>query len=228
LKSRIKRDSKLLQTFGPCKLEDKNISFKHHFVTFLKNINLGVQDFYDKKDVIERICFSFNEGYILVSNWLFESSEIELINFAKDYCLLYLENERKIANKVNAWRFLSEISKALREPLDEVHAILEIAQISNTDFFDLSTIVNTVNHKLFTKQLEIEDKSIKNELLSDFYNVLWKRRKEGDSSDLSRIAWLALHLNKIEDAKQLVCEGLELDPLNTYCLKLNKKLENLN
>ncbi|MFY8275561.1 NB-ARC domain-containing protein [Pseudoalteromonas sp. SSDWG2] len=225
LKSKISSDSKLLQTFGPCKLEDKNINFRHHFISFLRNIDLT--KFNQNKQIIDRICFSFNDGFFLVANFLFESDVKNLVPAAKEYCLLYLENETIDSKKLMGWTLLAEIAKALKEPLDEVHAILEIAQLSDIDFFQLSIIVNTINHKFSTKQITT-NASVKRELLSGLYDVIWTRRHEGDAVDLSRIAWLALHLDKIDDARNLVTEGLRKDSDNSYCKKLKEKLDKLH
>jgi hypothetical protein len=44
-----------------------------------------------------------------------------------------------------------------------------------------------------------------------------------DTTDLSRLAWLHLHLNNEPRAGTLVKEGLRLDPDNEHCLSLAAK-----
>jgi len=225
LKAIISNDVRMLQRFGPVKVEDKNLSLSHHFSRFLGTVQQTETQFENNRSLIERICLSHLDGWLLISRWLEESGDIGLLKFAKEYLLRYLENETSELKKVGAWRQLADLSRELGEPLDEVHSLIEASQYSEVEFSDLSNVANKINHMLNKHELELENNDIKKELLSRLFNVIWRRRAEADAVDFSRMAWLALHLERLDDAKELIVLGLSKDPSNRYCQKLSEKME---
>jgi hypothetical protein len=225
LKSVISRDIRLLQKFGPAKLEDKKISLERNFTIFLTDLNNHLSDFENHKDIIDRICWSYNEGRLLVARLLTEAKISKFIQTAKDYVMLYIENETVALKKLNGWKMLAEISRELKEPLDEVHSLIEISQITNVEFYELSNTANKINHMFSTKQLVLDDQSTKTELLSGFFDVMWKSKNNADAIDLSRMAWLALHMKKMTEADELIKDGLKLEPNNTHCIRLKARIE---
>ena len=161
----------------------------------------------------------------IIARWLEESGEASLLEEAKKYLYLYLESDSSEINKISAWAQLAEVSRKLKLPLDEIHALIESSQYSTVDFSDLSNVVNKVNHMLNIQELILDNHDAKSELLSKIYEVVWKRKSEGDAIDFSRLAWLALHLDRSDDARILVNHGLQIDPYNRYCQKLQLRLE---
>jgi hypothetical protein len=224
LKSIISGDVKLLQKFGPTKLERKNIALMPHIEKFLSSLENPVTDYLTNRDLLERIGLSYIRSLPIVSLWLEESDHKPLLEEARKYLYLYLERESSESDKFTAWIQLASVCRKLRLPLEEVHALIESSQYSKVEFFDLSNVVNKVNHMLGTQELVLDNNDEKYELLSKIYEVVSKRQTEGDAVDLSRIAWLALHLDKQEDATLLVDHGLQIDPDNRYCQKLMHKL----
>ncbi|MGH1371461.1 MAG: NB-ARC domain-containing protein [Cellvibrionaceae bacterium] len=225
LKSLISGDVKLLQKFGPAKLERKNIALAPHVTSFLSSLDNPVADYRAHKELLERIGLSYIDSLPIVSQWLEEAGDSALLEESQKFLYLYLERESSESNKCDAWIQLSSVCRKLKKPLDEIHALIESSQYSNVEFSDLSNVVNKVNHMLSTQELVLENNDVKTELLSKIYGVVSKRKSEGDAVDLSRIAWLALHLDELEDAKSLVEQGLLIDPDNRYCQKLMVKLE---
>lgn len=225
VKSIVSTDVKLLQKFGPTKLERKDISLEPHIKTFLLSLGNPRKDYETHQELLERIGLSYIDSLHLVARWLEESGELVLMEEAKRYLYLYLERETSEERKCVAWTQLASICRHLKQPLEEVHALIESSQYSKVDFADLSNVVNKINHMLSTQQLVLENHDIKSEILSKLYSVVSRRKSEGDANDFSRIAWLALHLDKEEDAKSLVDQGLNIDQENKYCQRLKGKLE---
>ena len=127
--------------------------------------------------------------------------------------------------KLNGWRILADIHRQLENHYEEIHALIQLAEFSDVDFSELSNVANKINYKLGKNLIVIEDYGVKNLLISDLYQAMKDREEEADAVGLSRLAWLALHLNKpIAEVKGVVKKGLELDPLNQYCLKLSRNL----
>jgi hypothetical protein len=46
-----------------------------------------------------------------------------------------------------------------------------------------------------------------------------------DSTDMSRLAWLHMHVGDENRAREITEKGLEMDGENEYCLKLAQKFE---
>lgn len=225
LKSAISSDVKILQNFGTTKMENRSISLSHYISTFLSHLDNPKQDYVTNKELIDRIGYSYPDSRLTVARWLVESGDHGLLQEARNYLYLYLENESIDANKISAWSKLADISRKLKQPLDEIHALIESSQYSQVEFSDLSNVVNKVNHMLNTQELVLESHDVKTELLSKIYDVVWRRKVEGDATDYSRLAWLALHLDKIDDAKYLTEQGLKIDEDNRYCLKLQSRFD---
>ncbi|MBS4712967.1 NB-ARC domain-containing protein [Aeromonas caviae] len=220
LKSIISGDVKLLQRFGPTKPDINKIALSPHVKHFLSTLENPSTDYTNNKELLERIGMSYNDCLPMISRWLHESGDENLWLEAKKYLYLYLESESLEENKCIAWNMLAEICRSLKEPFDEVHALIESSQYSQVDFSVLSNVVNKVNHMLSTQELKLENQDIKTELLSKIYDVVNKRKSEADAVDFSRIAWLALHLDRKNDARQLIEQGLALDPDDRYCQNL--------
>lgn len=228
LKSIIKGDVTLLQKFGPTRLDDKILSINKNLTIFLKNLPQNVNNFNIHKPIIERICHSYNDGYLLLARWLSESNVQSLIKEAINYLYLYLENEKDDSKKVAAWIHVAELSRIMKDHFAEIHALIEASQHAKIEFSELSNVVNKVNHMLSIHELTLENWAIKKELLSKLFEVIWNRKSEADATDYSRMAWLALHLQNYDSASELTELGLSSDPENVYCLKLKDKLEKLS
>jgi hypothetical protein len=55
-------------------------------------------------------------------------------------------------------------------------------------------------------------------------SVTAERTNEADATDLSRLAWLCLHLGDRSAAARYTRMGLELDSTNHHCVRLASKL----
>ncbi|MCW8329080.1 NB-ARC domain-containing protein [Photobacterium sp. SDRW27] len=228
LKNIISSDVKTLQRFGVTKIENDLAILSQHISKFLSSLDNHEKDFKQHKDIIECIAYSYHDAWLMASEWLEESNSKSLLEEAKRYLLLFLETEAEEEKKVTAWYQLASIARKLKLPFDEIHALTEASQYSIVEFSELSNLVNTVNHLLNKPEFVIDDHDVKNELLSKLYDTVLKRKSEGDAVDCSRLAWLALHLDKKNDAEDLVTLGLKIDRFNTYCLKLNEKLSKIS
>lgn len=225
LKSTITGDVRVLQKFGPEKIENNRISLDRHLSLFLSSLDKPKKDYKIHKELIEKIGISYIDSWLLIAQWLEESGDIELCKVAQKYLFLYLESETSENKKVVTWNRLAELSRKLKLPLEEIHSLIEASQYSEVNFSDLSNVVNKVNHMLSKQELVLESNDEKKELLSRIYEVVWRRKSEGDAVDFSRMAWLALHLDKTDNAKVLVESGLLKDPYNRHCQKLKEKLD---
>lgn len=219
----ISHDLTLLRRFGVSKLEDKNNSLTKNFTKYLSTLSHSDEFIKFHKDILERICFTFNHGWKLLTGWLLETNSMEFNTLAKGYITRYLENEKSDKNKSSAWGMFVTIATRLDQPFDQILGLTKVAEYDNISFDELSNITNTINKVFKSNEIELGEQ-VKKELLINFFNVVYKRRNEADPAACSRIAWLALHLNKEYEAKELAIYGLKNDPNDIHCRRLYEKL----
>lgn len=225
IKVLICNDAKMLMLFGASKLEEKSLSIEKNVINFLKSTSDTISKFDKNEHILSRICLGFNDVNYLIAEWLFELGDEDALEKSKAYLQNYIQNNRVKNNNYRAWVLLAKIYDLKRQNLEQVHALVEIAQFSDVNFCELSVIANKVNWMFNSGILAVDNNDIKSDLLIKIFQVLWNRKSEGDATDLSRIAWLALHINDKDRAKELVYDGLKLDPCNEYCKKLLMRLE---
>tara|TARA_Y100000589_G_scaffold309376_1_gene326805 strand:+ start:12008 stop:14602 length:2595 start_codon:yes stop_codon:yes gene_type:complete len=225
LESIVLNDSMKLQRFGPLKLDDKNKALANHVLRFLSSLDTDDDGYEVDQELLDHICMVSNASRLDWARWLVEDGRNESLEKAIQVVTLYLENETNRSKKLNGWRILADIHRQLENHYEEIHALIQLAEFSDVDFSELSNVANKINYKLGKNLIVIEDYGVKNLLISDLYQAMKDREEEADAVGLSRLAWLALHLNKpIAEVKGVVKKGLELDPLNQYCLKLSRNL----
>lgn len=136
------------------------------------------------------------------------------------------EIERYIEDRpedVRAWRKLADLKEAGSDGLGEVQARLELAQRTDAAITDISAAANRLNQLLAEGQLGVDtdEKRIMAERLRD---VFARRRSEADATDLSRLAWLHMHLKDTKGALHYAELGLERDAGNRHCQNLVDRL----
>src|SRR5262249_49266873 len=122
-----------------------------------------------------------------------------------------------------AWRRLARLYRSSGDAEGELHALSEVARLSGARFEDLSAAAQAVNFHLAKSNLRLESDR-RRRLVEPFVELMNSRLGEADAVDLSKMAWLSLHLRRPEQAARYARRGLELDPNNQHCAKLVDKL----
>jgi hypothetical protein len=105
----------------------------------------------------------------------------------------------------------------------EIHALVEMGQLPNAPFREVSNAVNRVN-ALLTEKFAVLDSDEKRIVSEKLAQVMEARISEGDAIDCSRLAWLFLRLKNEGKAKEITEFGLEMDPSNYHCNNLASRL----
>jgi DNA repair ATPase RecN len=142
---------------------------------------------------------------------------------AKEELQRFLENDAMSEEASEAWQLLGHAFYQTGDALGEVHAFIERAQISSVPFHDISNSANRLNEVIRKHGLEI-DKEQKRALAQRIAIALDKRRSEASAGDLSRMAWLAIHLGQEAKAAEYTKAGLALDAENYHCRKMAERL----
>jgi TolA-binding protein len=141
---------------------------------------------------------------------------------AKEELRRFLENGPPNSEAAEAWRLLGHACYQTGEALGEVHAFIELAQVSDVSFHDLSNTANKLNLFLFDHGFDLEREQ-KRDLSTRILSVLNSRRTEASPDDLSRMAWLAIHSGQEALAREFVEAGLAKDGGNYHLIKLAQR-----
>lgn len=217
-------DVNMIRRFGVSQLDDKNISLRRNLTKYLASISHNDDFFRIHKPILEIICLSYNEGWKQLAMWALESSNKKFWQEANYFITRYLENEKSDKNKYLAWNIFASISERLEKPYEQILGLTKASTYQDITLNELSNYTNKINQIFKSHEFDLGE-DIKNELLDELFRVIYNRRDEADANTCSRFAWLALHLNKEEEAEALVQLGLIKDPENQYCIKLNKKFQ---
>lgn len=105
-----------------------------------------------------------------------------------------------------------------------MHARLQLAELTEPRFSDLSSAANRLNGLLSRRQIEI-DADERRLIVNKIRRLMERRISEADATDFSRLAWLCMYDKDPAAAKRWVSEGLSREPENEYCQRLKETLE---
>lgn len=225
-KAAIQADVEILQMLGPSRREDVHLGLARRLESFIGNISgrIEVGDKYETfAPVLEAICRVYNPGWLLLARWHMEQRTSEGYKRAKEELQRFLENSPPDPEAGDAWRLLGYACYQTHDALGEIHAFIERAQVCDVPFHELSNTANKLNTFLRDHGLAI-DKDQKQYLADRLASVLNARRDEAQANDLSRMAWLALHLGQESAAREYVLSGLKMEPDNYHLVKLAQRL----
>jgi len=229
MKSAIESDLQLLYAFGAVQQSDINkgvaprIEKLYKFIA--ERISSSQTTIEDNLPVLEFVARKFPRAWLLLAK-LYQEIDSRHIGEAKECVKRYIETSPDNQNELSlAWQELARLCNQSEDWAGEIQALVELCQLPNTPFYDISNSANRVN-SLFMNQfyaLDSEEKRIISQKLAE---VMENRiYDEGDATDCSRLAWLFVRLKNENKAKKIIDYGLRIEPDNEYC---NKFLNRLN
>ncbi|MEO3924852.1 NB-ARC domain-containing protein [Micromonosporaceae bacterium B7E4] len=123
----------------------------------------------------------------------------------------------------DAWRRVIILHRANSDALAEMHARLQLAEISTLPLSELSTAASRFNGLLTRKEISL-DADEKRLVVRKLRGLLEGRAEEADATDLSRLAWLCLYDHDSVAADKWASAGLALEPENQHCLGLKRRV----
>jgi hypothetical protein len=124
---------------------------------------------------------------------------------------------------VKGWGRLVRLHRRTGDPLAEMHARLQLAELQPSRFEDLSSTANRLNGLLYNSEIHL-DADERRLMVHKLRTLMEARQEEADAGDLSRLAWLCLHDKDQVAAARWAQAGLAMDPRNEHCLRLKSKL----
>ncbi len=123
----------------------------------------------------------------------------------------------------NAWGKVARWYRIASDPVGEMHARLQLAELARPPFHDLSSAASRLNGLLSRREIQL-DAEERRLMVRRLRRLMELRHEEGDATDLSRLAWLCIYDQDLEAADKWATLGLELDPVNEHCLRLKRRL----
>lgn len=225
-KAAIRADVDILQMLGTSRRDDMCLGLAKRLEGFIENISRRIEigaSYEEFAPILEAICRAYNPGWLLLARWYMEERTKQGYERAKEALRRFLENDPPADEAGVAWRLLGHACYQTGDALGEVHAFIERAQVCGVPFHDLSNTANKLNQFLREHAPHIDPEQ-KHDLASRILTVLNQRCSEACAGDLSRMAWLAIHLGKDTDARDFVRIGIEMEPGNYHLLGLAQRL----
>jgi hypothetical protein len=124
---------------------------------------------------------------------------------------------------VNAWGRLVRLHRRIGDPLAEMHARLQLAELEPARFEDLSSTANRLNGLLYNNEIHL-DADERRLMVHRLRTLMEARHEEAEAGDFSRLAWLCFNDKDPIAAARWTRIGLAMDPNNEHCLRLKSKL----
>ncbi|MDI6832082.1 MAG: NB-ARC domain-containing protein [Actinomycetota bacterium] len=223
----IKADLELLKAIGATQESGAYKAGYSRIVNLFKYIAKIVSNNTDCMDeylpILRYICSQYPPAYLTLSQ-LFQELNIEdAPERAKESVRsLLMATDDKELQKM-AWTALTDLCKRTQDWIGEIHASVELCKLPEQPYSLLSNaayrLMGLMKHNYLV--LDSDEKRI---IVRELIDMMETRKSEATATDISRLAWLYLHLNDQDKARDYVIQGLELDPTNIHLLKLRERL----
>jgi hypothetical protein len=228
MKTAVELDTSLLREFGSMLPSDVHSGvaprIERLFKSISEKVNRKGEQLESYLPILELVCRKYPPSWLYLASLYEESTEIEdRLEKSKQAVQSYLESPGDLSSQRRAWKMYQTLCVRTSDWLGEVHAIVEQSQLPGTSFQELSDNANRLN-SLFTSELIAIDTFEKEALVSKLLDVIEKRAEEGDATDYSRIAWLALNIHDETKAKEYTERGLAIEPTNPHIQSLANRL----
>jgi hypothetical protein len=228
MKSAVESDTELLIEFGASQQSDVHHGIAPRIIRLFNNIAdriIQEKDTVDEhKPMLEFIARQYPPAWLLMADLFENIDRIRNLDLAKDAIKRFLEIQTgNIVEQYNAWRRLAALSRKTQDYTGEIHALVALSSLDNSNIDEASNAANILN-TLLKDQKWNPDSDEKKVLVRKITDIMERRIDEADATDCSRLAWLLMHLHNYDRAKQIVSIGLQKDPENEFCKNLSFRL----
>lgn len=223
MKSAIDADLQLLYAFGSSQQVDIKQGVAPRIERLFRHIAERVgnkkESLENYQPMLEFVASKHSSAWLLLAE-LYEELDPLGLEKAKESIKRFIESTPSdYLQQKSAWGDLARLCQNTNDVVGEIHAIVEMCQLPNVPFYEVSSAVNRVN-ALLTENYSILDSDERQIVSQKLAQVMESRISEGDANDCSRLAWLFLRLNNNGKAQSIVQLGLSIDPNNIHCRNL--------
>jgi hypothetical protein len=226
LKSAIEANTEILRFLGAAQKTDVQHGIQPRLRTMFGHIAAQVAKEREKLTefvpIMEFVAQRYAPAWLLLAQLYEESGVEDGVSRAREAIVRYLQASPRSDEQRPVWEKLAHLCCRMQDWTGEIHALVELCELPDTPFVDISNAANRLNNLLYHRQfMAMDDKRI---LAGRLVELMAARIKEGDATDCSRLAWLYLHLHDEKRALEMTEVGLRLEPQNQHCLKISQRL----
>jgi hypothetical protein len=224
IRTLVEADSEILQLMGAVGPRDTSSGIEPRVHRMVKAIAVRIADGHPMSEevaVVELIAARFSPAWLLLADLMEELPDRETGLARSSECLRrYLEQDPQDAP---TWRRLADVCGRQKDQLGDLQARLSLSELPASTLTDLTQAANRFN-QVVAEQPALFGTDDKTYMAQRIRVLLERRKAELRATDLSRLAWICLHLGDQVSAVRYTSDGLSLEPDNVYCQRLANKV----
>jgi len=173
---------------------------------------------------LEFICRQYPHAWLMLAKLIEETSPENFSDDAAECLRRFLETPQTTLDQRFAWDELARLYRRNGNWTAAAQAAISSSKLYDTPFSTLSNLANTLNNQLRLNYVAL-DSDEKRLIFRELVQLMERRAGEADATDLSRMAWLHLHLKDPRKALEKAERGLAQEPSNEHCLRLIERLD---
>lgn len=224
-------DTSILHEFGPVRREEVRQGVLPRIGYRLRRIAQADQKrkelLAEDRNLIESLCRRVPAAWLELAALYEDIGDTDALGAAKECLKRYLESAGGNRDAAAIWERLARLCRGTGDYAAEILALVSIAQVPGAELPTVSGAANRINdvHRQLRRQgASVFDTQEKRALISRVATVMERWTGQMDATDLSRLAWLYLHLGNPAKAKSLAQRGYDKDPSNYHCRSLLERL----
>jgi hypothetical protein len=222
----IENDIRFLQDVGATTLTGVKEGLRPRvwalFRRIAKRIADGGTSLDEMRPVLEFVARHYYPAWLLLAEIQRECGGDAALQFSADYLRRFLEKEPTGEEAQGAWQQLITIYHATGDVVGGCGAFLRAAEISDPPLYQIASMAQWLNsEREIIDRMDVVERGA---LFKPLAKLLESHLREASSTDLSRLAWLHLHVGDQKRALEVAEIGLTRDPENRHCQSLVERL----
>ncbi len=173
----------------------------------------------DSRPVMEFLASHHTRAWLLLASIEDEAGNRDR---AEEALRRFLASQPEPQLAQDAWRQLMALYRSSGDVVAACDAFLRAAAIIDPPMSELSAFANLLNNSSETwAHLHISERTT---IFRPLARMMEEGMADANATDISRLAWLNLHMGEDGQALSLAEEGLRREPENVYCDRLRRKL----
>lgn len=220
MKPAIDVDTEMLRSFGAVRSGDIRNGLASRIDQIVQNIaRLAArgENVSEHLGMLEYIATGYPMAWLKIAELRLESDDAAGALYAMERYL------QETPDDVSAWRRLARISRLTRNPDREMNSLYHLASLKDAPLEDVSNAAACLSHHLASGSMNV-GRDEKRLMASHLARTMDAQIDKATGTDISRLAWLYLHLNQVDDARRCMRRGLEIESGNWHLIRLEKRL----
>ena len=224
IRTLVEADSEILQLMGAVGPTATMSGMKPRLNRMVKEIAVRIAEgrpVSEELSVVELIAIRFPPAWLHLADLMEELPDRDLgLLRSSEFLRRYLEQD---SDNTETWRRLADVCGRRKDHLGEVQARLSLSELPSSTLADVSLAANRFN-QVVAENPTLFGTDDRTHMARRIRFLLERRQGDLRATDLSRLAWICLHLSDHPGAARFASAGLALEPDNAYCQRLADKL----